>query len=216
MSLSSRVLQAVSPHPVRLLHTLIARERLQTGLDLGCGAWSPLAAARRLGFHSTGVDISAQAIERARGRGLHDEYLCAHAGDLPSDRTYDVVVASHLIEHLPRDEGVGLLRKLESLGRRIVYVATPNGFLEQEAYGGNPFQEHHSGWFPHDFEGRGYSVFGTSSRLWRGVRSKSIFPKVIAANLDRSIQRIVFRRPGIAHVLVAILYRDPSGVPRQL
>lgn len=216
MPLSVRIRQAICPSPVRLLHRLITRERLQTGLDVGCGDRSLLTPIRRFGFHSTGVDVAAHAIERARARGQHDDYRCANVFDMPADRMYDVVVASHLIEHVPRDEGIELLRKLESLSRRIVYIATPNGFLEQEAYDDNPFQRHHSGWFPHDFEGRGYCVFGTSSRLWRGVRSTSIFPEVIARNLDRAVQWFVFRRPGFSHSLAAILYRDPSGTPRQL
>ena len=42
---------------------------------------------------------------------------------------------------------------------------TPNGYYDQEPYGGNPYQVHRSGWSVDDFQKRGYNVKGI-----RGLR----------------------------------------------
>ncbi len=55
-----------------------------------------------------------------------------------------------------------MLDTVEQVTSKFVIVETPNGFVEQGPEFGNDHQRHLSGWFPHDFEGLGYKVYGTT------------------------------------------------------
>src|SRR6185295_2148371 len=77
-------------------------------------------------------------------------------------RKFDLVTLYDVIEHLPKKQGFDLLEKCEELSSKYVLLQTPNGFLEQGPEFGNEHQRHLSGWFPHDFEGLGYKVYGTT------------------------------------------------------
>jgi SAM-dependent methyltransferase len=68
---------------------------------------------------------------------------------------YDLIVAGDVIEHLDKDAGKELLRKLVQHGKLVV-VATPRGYMEQGELLGNEYEAHRSGWeaqdlaeFPH-------------------------------------------------------------------
>jgi SAM-dependent methyltransferase len=210
-------IQRVSPSPRRLLQSLVVRLDLKTGLDIGCSDNSPLTPLRKFGFHSTGLDVHPSSLENAKRQHLHDQYICADVRRMPADNQFDVVVASHLIEHLPRDDGPALLAKMEQLATRLVYVETPFGFLEQPAHSENPFQRHLSGWFPLDFQSRGYSVFGLGLGRLRGVRGRPrVLPEVMVRNTERALQWLVFRHPRHAHAIAEIRYTDQHGNIRAL
>ena len=168
-------------------------------------------------FRSTGVDVDAAAISHARSRGAHDEYVQADFRTHAFPEKFDVVVLSHLIEHFERDEGLQVLRRVEELGRRLIYVETPHGFLEQTDFDGNPFQRHLSGWFPHDFASRGYTCFGSGMRGLTGPTGKSAyFGDSVAHAINRMLQWYYFRRPGKASTIAAIKIVDDRGNVRQL
>jgi hypothetical protein len=196
---------------------LILERGLATGLDIGCGESSLLTPLRAYGFHSVGLDAWPEQIERSRALGLHDDYVIGDIRTLTPDRPFDVVVLNHVIEHLPRDQGVELLQRVESLARRMVVVGTPNGFLEQTALDGNPFQRHFSGWFPHDFEARGYTVFGGGLRCLRGPAGRAKYlPERSVRLAERLTAWWVHRHPRTAHSLTAVRYQEENGCLRQL
>jgi hypothetical protein len=202
------------------LAQLVVRFGLKTGLDIGCGENSPLAPLRARGFRSIGIDASPDRVESARRKGEHDEYHCGDIRTFPlrSIPPIDVVVMSHLIEHLSREQGLDLLQVAEQLAQRLVYVETPRGFMEQlHCYDGDLLQQHCSGWFPWDFEGRGYTVFG-SGLGWLRARDgrSSALPEAVTRWTERLCQRLVFRRPGWGFVIAAIRYRDEHGNIRSL
>jgi len=185
---------------------------MRTGLDIGCGGASPLSALRPLGVHSTGLDASAEVIERAKELDLHDDYIRADIRTFKTDRRFDVVVASHVIEHLARDEGYDLLRRLEDMARGILYIETPFGFKSQDDSDGNAWQRHSSGWFPEDFIVRGYSVLGSGFRVLRGERGCSRkLPEAVTRGLDRLGQWYMFRHPRWAGAISAIRFVDSQG-----
>jgi SAM-dependent methyltransferase len=199
------------------MQSIVVREQLKTGLDIGCNENSPLTSLRGTGFRSTGLDAYLPALEVARWKGLHDEYLCCDVRQLPDDCAFDVVVASHVIEHLTRDDGFELLRKIEKLARRLIYIETPLGFVEQGALNGNPFQRHLSGWFPMDFESRGYTVFGLGSRrLRRRGSAAGVLPEPLVRAAERSVQWFSFRYPSCAHSIAGIRFADENGDLRAL
>ena len=94
-------------------------------LEIGCGSGRYLRRMKNLGWDCQGIDFSAAAVDICRSLGLP-----VHQGDLASMRfppdTFDVVVASHLIEHLP-DPG-GFVEESARILKRggILVLKTPN------------------------------------------------------------------------------------------
>ena len=77
------------------------------------------------------------------------------------DNSIDSVYLIDVIEHLPKEEGVRLLRMTEKVVKKQIVIFTPLGFVKQEildngkdAWGlnGASYQEHKSGWMPEDFD----------------------------------------------------------------
>lgn len=99
-------------------------------LDAGCGegVFSFLLAEK--GMASTGVDLSRPNVEAAtheaerRGISHLATFLCGDAEHLPcADKSFDVVVSSHVLEHLPDfDQGA---RELVRVARKRIVVAVP-------------------------------------------------------------------------------------------
>jgi len=69
-------------------------------LEVGCGNGSTLKQMLDLGWLAEGLDFDASSVTNARAKGL-----TVHHGDLVSskfeDNTFDAVVMSHVIEHVP-------------------------------------------------------------------------------------------------------------------
>ncbi len=205
----SRWVQVLCPSPRRHFQKLVLQSNATTGLDIGCGEHSLLSPLRSRCFRTTGVDASPERIENAKEHDLHDEYICGSITELPLDRPFDVVVLSHVIEHLEREEGQRLLGAVEAMNPKLVLVETPNGFLEQPVHRDDPYQRHLSGWFPHDFEGRGYTVFGSGVRWLCGPKGEArCLPEVLVRFINRSLQRYYFRRPRSAFIVTAIRFVD--------
>jgi len=100
----------------------------QRVLDAGCGEGVLSYILARSGLEVIGVDISAPNIHNARRfaeeLGLRVEFLQADAANLPfSDNSFDVVVSSHVLEHL-HDMEKGL-RELYRVTRSLALIAMP-------------------------------------------------------------------------------------------
>jgi SAM-dependent methyltransferase len=95
-------------------------------LDYGCGLGYFTFALNRAGFDCTGVDISADAIEKARAR-YGDRYLrLEELSRVASDRHFDTVVCLELIEHV--EDPVAFLtavRQLVASGGEVI-LSTPD------------------------------------------------------------------------------------------
>ena len=209
--------QMLCPAPKRFLQGLIIEKGLTSGLDVGCGQGSLLSSVRNENFCSVGIDVHHASVERSKANQVHDEYVVGDFLSHDFERQFDVVVLSHVIEHFTRDAGIEMLRKAEHLARRLVYAETPHGFLEQKAHADNVAQRHLSGWFAHDFEARGYTVFGSGHRWLRGSEGRAtLLPEGVTRLIERGTQRFRFRRPYGAHANAAIRYIDEAGDVRRL
>lgn len=135
-------------------------EGCQTVLDLGCGA-EPYVGECHNVEKVIGADASYEACRKALGARKYAYITQSVFPDLPFEpRSVDAVTLLQVVEHLTKDKASKLIEEAEKLARRRIVITTPNGFVEQEAYGDNSFQEHLSGWRVKDFEERGYQVWG--------------------------------------------------------
>ncbi len=207
----SHWIQALCPAPKRYLQQLILQLGLTTGLDIGCGGGSLFTSLRKYNFESTGIDVSQASIDASRSTDVHDEYLLGDFRTMQFEKKYDVIVMSHVIEHFNRDEGLDVIRRVEELASRLIYIETPYGFFEQHDYDGNYFQRHLSGWFPHDFEARAYTVFGSGVGLRCTARGNKIFQSPIGNFINRCTQWYFFRHPNHSAIISAIKHVDEFG-----
>jgi ubiquinone/menaquinone biosynthesis C-methylase UbiE len=110
-----------------LLSRLVGRAP-QRVLDVGCGTGFLALRLAELGHIATGVDLSDQMIEQARGKAeqaaLEIEFRVGDAAHLDSaDEAYDLVVARHVIWNLPDPErGVTEWLRVLRPGGRLLLV----------------------------------------------------------------------------------------------
>lgn len=203
---------------------VIQRGNCQTALDIGCG-YSSLLSRFRPAIKTVGLDASQEVLDKARAQGQHDDYILADISALEpgtilertGGRLFDLVTLIDLIEHLPKRQGFELLEKCEQLSSKYIIVNTPNGFLEQGPEFGNKFQRHLSGWFPHDFEGLGYSVYGTfGTKFLRGYGGLPRYHFPGADQCDWLLAALLRTERRIRWAFSLIAIKDIRGVPARL
>lgn len=183
-------------------------------LDVGCGEQSYVAAEVAAHIpYTVGVDKHQQAIELARSTGPYSRYECLDVLEIErffGPKSFDVVMALDVIEHLPKEQGWELLDAMEATARNRVVVFTPNGYLPQHEFDGNPYQAHLSGWRAGEFQQRGYRVAGVNGlKPLRGERwIPRIKPVWLGNRLSAATEPLVTDRPNLAFQLLAVLDLD--------
>jgi len=94
-------------------------------LDIGAGTGSFLASMKALGWDPYGVDISSEAVKRARGLGVKMFQGRVQDASFP-DRFFDVITLRALLEHVHHP--VETLQEVHRIlgDRGIVYIVVPN------------------------------------------------------------------------------------------
>ena len=94
-------------------------------LDIGCGNGRPMQRFVAAGWAATGIDFDAEAVTAARSAGL-DARVGALKEQAFPDAHFDVVLMSHVIEHLadPMADLTECRRILKPSGS--IVIATPN------------------------------------------------------------------------------------------
>lgn len=111
------------------------------------------------------------------GVDIHEPYFKHIESDVPyvvvkhdirkldkifTPKSFDLVIALDIIEHITKKEGLELMKQCEKIARKAVIIETPNGYVPQDidiqGHGGDKWQTHRSGWVPKDFTKRGYEV----------------------------------------------------------
>ena len=164
------LLDRIGPTPEDLMERAVGDAR--TILDVGCGSNSPLRRFRRRYDRTVGVDLFVPALEASAAAGIHDEYRQLDVLRLDEEfeaRSFDAVVALDLVEHLSEEDATRLFSLMEQTASKRVIVHTPNGFIPQDEYDGNPLQVHRSGWTAERMRQLGYAVRGSNGiRFLRG------------------------------------------------
>lgn len=120
-------------HLERLPRWMEGMPRESRILDAGCATGYTLELLQAAGFEAiSGVDVSAQLVEQARAKlgdavPLHvsglAEFLASSA-----DESYDAILFHHVIEHIPRDQTIALLRDFHRCLAQggMLGIRTPN------------------------------------------------------------------------------------------
>ncbi len=175
-------------------------------LDLGCGRNSPLRFLPP-GHYTVGVEMFRPYLEQSKGRGLHADYVLGDVRTVEfAPRSFDCVLVCDVLEHLSKEEGYELLRKIERTARKKTVVFTTNGFVGQEEYDENELQRHLSGWTAGSLRERGYRVSGINGfKPLRGELAAIRFrPVRLFAVLSDVTQLVTHRLPGAAFQLLAV------------
>lgn len=206
--LRRRIVEPFDRQLVRELESEIVG-RCETLLDLGCGRSSPIGQISAKPPHCVGVDLFEPYLRDSVAAGIHTDYLCLDVMEIErhvGPSSFDCVVALDLIEHLPEVRGFRLLELMERVARRKVIVFTPNGFVSQAPYDGNPFQEHLSGWTVDTMLGLGYRVIGLHG--WKPLRRElgvaRLRPRAVGELLALWSQPFVRQRPEHAFHLLCV------------
>ena len=174
-----------------------------TLLDVGCGDSSKMEPISKMLSYTVGVDTFEESLNKGAQRGIHTEYRKMDVSDITNyfePHSFDIVLAADLIEHVSKEAGFQLLRDMETLARKRVIVFTPNGFLPQEAYDGNLFQKHVSGWTCDEMHNLGFRVIGASGvKFIRGERAAIRYkPRFLWERVSWVSQPLVRRFPKFA------------------
>jgi len=109
----------------RNINEMIKGRNIGSVLEVGCGTGSVLAALKRFGIGTshTGIDLSDPADHL--DPGARDFDIRKYDGnEVPfPNQSFDLVVATHVIEHVPNPRGI--LRELRRVSRNFVYVEVP-------------------------------------------------------------------------------------------
>jgi SAM-dependent methyltransferase len=201
------LLDRLGPPPEALMEKAVGDAT--TVLDVGCGVSSPIARFRHRYDRTVGVDLFAPALEQSAAAGIHDEYRQLDVLRLDEEfgpDSFDAVIAFDVVEHLSEEDATRLFALMERTARKRVVVHTPNGFIPQEEYDGNPLQVHRSGWTVDRMRELGYAVRGSNGlRFLRGQEGKTRWrPERFWGVLARLTQPFVFRVPALAYQILCV------------
>jgi predicted TPR repeat methyltransferase len=208
--LAERIDARVQPRNDRYFELL--RREIPSGrsvLDVGCGTASPVLDIGVPCRRYVGVDLHTPALVDAKERWPTTSFVVASHQELAEvfrPDSFEVVVALDFVEHLHKPEGLAFLDLVERLATERVVIFTPNGFLPQRPYEGNPWQEHLSGFSTDEMRARGYRVIGVNGlKPLRGEQAEPRFrPYVWTKRLSLATTMAVENRPKLAFQLLCV------------
>jgi SAM-dependent methyltransferase len=81
-------------------------------LEFGCGPGRLLPALTRRGFNVTAVDVAPSMLALARSSAAGPVTFLELDAFLRGDSTFDLILVSRVLQHIPQEEGLALLRAL--------------------------------------------------------------------------------------------------------
>lgn len=193
--------------PSRVYHIGKALSGCKTVLDLGCGTGDLMVGVNKEGFYAVGIDLFKPYLSLSKEKKGHSEIVMADIEKVEfRPKSFDAVMAIGVIEHLEKNKGAILIKKMKKWARKKVLLFTPNGYVFQNEYDKNPFQIHKSGWTIKELNAFGFDVYGMSGLSFlRGQKADVRFrPKILWEIISELTQKITYRYPSIAFELLCI------------
>lgn len=160
-------------------------DQIVSVLDVGCG----------LSLKSKFIPSQIRV-----GVDIYDEYFKHIESDVPyvtlkydirklrdifGPKSFDLVIALDVIEHLEKEEASDMIRQCEEIARLGVVLETPKGYVPQnldiQGHGGHEWQTHRCGWEPEELEKLGYKVLLRDYKMVDVKRhtNKDVDPNII-------------------------------------
>ncbi len=186
--------------------------KARTILDIGCGDGSFMKKINTDNkYQITGLELYDPYIKKALKTGVYKQIKKMDLNKIIiKKKSYDVVLALQVIEHLSKKEGIELIKKIESIAKNKVIITTPNGFVNYDPFenlDNNKLQKHKSGWNINELTNYKYKVYGQGSYFI--YRSDSILYKFrklkyLFAVLSYLVSPFTYFLPFSAAYLVAV------------
>lgn len=178
-------------------------------LDAACGYSSSIKAINNA-MIKIGIDHYLPYIIKSREAGYHNDYVLGDIKCLPfAPKSFDCVVATEVLEHMEKENGINLLNELARVARKKVIVTTPNGYVA--TYPGpddNPEEKHLSGWTVDELKSMGYRVYGIYGFRWfwhvKEGRAQLRTPTLLFTILVDLSEIIAYKNPRMAFGLLII------------
>lgn len=174
-------------------------------LDVGCGRFSSLQNLKK-DCYKVGLDIYPPYIDKSKKLLVHDRYVVGDARNLPFESdSFDCAVATEVIEHLTKEDGLKMIREMERVARKKIILTTPNGFLP--TYAGpddNPRETHLCGYTAAELKKLGFRVWGFHGlkMLWTIKHGQAVvkfrLPKILSNLLISITEIFIYRYPSLA------------------
>lgn len=180
-------------------------------VDLGRGEGNHLEGIERGGqARWIGVDSHKASLDKALLKDIYSEVaaedILSNLGNAQTS-SIDTVLASCVLEHLPKSDGYLLLSEMKRVCKRRAIIFTPNGFVPQPPDIDNPANEHKSGWSVEDlrsFDFRAISGLYGHKRLRGSFGLPVIRPMLIGDLLAKTTSRLAYRFPRFSYQIIAV------------
>ena len=152
------------------VNAIVTATECRSALDVGCGR----------GYYSALLPVETKILLDAYAPYLDEikypaRKICAplqHVIPLLRDNAVDAVLAIDIIEHLDKPASIAVVRELQRIARKVLFVFTPNGYMPQDSdttgYGADEWQKHRCGWNERDLQQLGFQ----ETEVWPGFHSR--------------------------------------------
>jgi ubiquinone/menaquinone biosynthesis C-methylase UbiE len=113
-----------------------------------------------------GVDVFLPFLKKVKYHKIYDDVVLCHVSYFPfKANSFEVVLASEILEHLDKKDGLLLLQEAERVSSKTIIVATPHVLRKRGGLptpeGFNPYERHVTKWGINELKSLGYRVMGT-------------------------------------------------------
>lgn len=198
------------------LDKMITKVTLQV-LEIGPGErnlYSDRYNIENISINLTLIDANSDLISKSISKKLNTRIF---KGVVPQDlskfkdKTFDLVVCSHVIEHLSKEDGYILMYELDRITKFVSLISTPNGFSWQTPIDSRNqvdwYNAHLSAWTPRELKECGYleqfGEVGPRVVFGPGAAAKFKFNKLIEMSLG-TLYPLFQRFPNFMYAFTAL------------